>query len=133
MNLLSAVWRAKNHLGPSEISTASYNLGSFYRRRGDCQNSIGSLEESIQYVEQAGTFDNLAMGRRHVELAASYAELDQWEAGVPYVRKILPYWQQYTGNEAKLVKLLFHEYSKALAARGIDTTFIPSVTIELTP
>ena len=87
-NLVSAVWRAKNHLGPEEVSTAYYNLGTFFRRQANFENSVSSLLESIEFAKQAGTFDNLAMGRRYIELATSYAALNQWESGIPYIKKI---------------------------------------------
>lgn len=46
-NLVSAVWRAKNHLGPKEVSTAYYNLGTFLRCQANFENSISTLQESV--------------------------------------------------------------------------------------
>ncbi len=125
-NLTSAVWRAKNHLGPKEIATAYYNLGTFLRRQANYKKSVLSLRESIDYAKQAGTFNNLAMGRRYIELATSYAALDQWETGIPYLKKVIPFWKQYTGNERKFVSTVFSEYSKALTKKGLSVDFIPN-------
>ena len=123
-NLVSAVWRAKNHLGSKEISTAYYNLGTFYRRRADFTQSVSALEKSIIYAEKAGVFDSLAMGRRYIEIATSYAALNQWEQGVPYIKKVIPIRNKYSGKEAEFVALVFREYEKGLKERGLDATFI---------
>jgi len=123
-NLVSAVWRAKNYLGPKEVSTAYYNLGTFYRRRADFSQSISALEESITYAGKAGVFDSLAMGRRYIEIAASHAELDQWKHGAPYIKKVIPIRDKYSGKEAEFITLVFHEYAKGLKERGLDATFI---------
>lgn len=125
-NLVSAVWRAKNHLGSKEVSTAYYNLGTFFRRRANFDNSIATLQESIKYANDAGTFDDLAMGRRHIEIAASYAALDQWQAGVPHIKAVLPYWHKYSNGEYQTVRIVFAEYAKALTLEGGDATFIPN-------
>lgn len=125
-NLVSAVWRAKNHLGPKEVSTAYYNLGAFLRRRANFKNSVSTLLESIEYAKQSNSFDDLAMGRRYVELATSYAALDQWESGVPYLKELVPYWEQYTGNEYQFVVTVFGEYYKALIKKGVSAEFIPN-------
>ena len=53
-----------------------------------------TLLELFEYANKAGSFDNLAMARRSVELAASCAALDQWESGAPYLKQILSYWEQ---------------------------------------
>jgi tetratricopeptide (TPR) repeat protein len=125
-NLVSAVWRSKNHLGPKEISTAYYNLGTFYRRRADFKSSVSALTESITYAEQSGEFDELAMGRRYIELATSYAGLDKWESGITYIKEVVPIYHQYDGEEAKFVAAVFDEYIKALTKRGISAAFIPN-------
>ena len=123
-NLVSAVWRAKNHLGPKEVSTAYYNLGTFYRRRANFAQSVSALEESIIYAEKAGVFDSLAMGRRYIEIATSHAALNQWNQGVPYIKKVIPIKSKYSGKEAEFVALVFREYVKGLKDRGLDATFI---------
>ena len=124
-NLISAVWRAKNYLGPKEVSTAYYNLGLFFRRQANFENAVSVLLESVKYAEEAGTFDNLAIGRRNVELAISYAALDQWESGVPYIKEVIPYWEQYSGSEYEVVSIIFAEYAKTLPQKGMSATFIP--------
>ena len=125
-NLVSAVWRAKNNLGSKEVSTAYYNLGTFFRRQANFKSSISSLQESIKYAKEAGTFGDLAMGRRHIEIATSYAAPDQWENGVPHIKAVIPYWKQYSGREFQFVSTVFSEYSKALTQKGASATFIPN-------
>lgn len=132
-NLVSAVWRSKNYLGPKEVSTAYYNLGTFFRRQANFENSVSALQESIKYAKEAGTFDNLAIGRRHIELATSYAALDQWQAGVPHIKAVIPYWEKYSGSEYQFVSTVFAEYSRALTQQGVSATFIPNKTSNPTP
>ncbi|MCP3893434.1 MAG: hypothetical protein GY706_02200 [Bacteroides sp.] len=132
-NLVSAVWRAKNHLGPKEVSTAYYNLGTFFRRQANFENSISTLQESIKYAKDAGTFDDLAFGRRHIEIATSYAALDQWESGIPHIKEVIPYWERYSGSEYQFVTTVFAEYSKALTNKGVSAKFIPNKASNPTP
>lgn len=132
-NLVSAVWRAKNHLSPKDVSTAYYNLGTFYRRTSHFTESVSALLESIAYAEKSNAFDQLAMGRRYIELAISYAELDQWQAGIPYLEKMLPYKDSYSGNEARTVDTVYTEYEKAMASRGLSATFVPDQQTKPTP
>ncbi len=119
-----AVWRAKNHLDDKEISSALYNLGTNKRLQGRYGKSVELLFESINYAAKAGTFDELAMGRRYAEIAASYAELGRWKSGAVYVKKLVLIQQQYTGKEAAFLKILFRKYKKNLAKLGEDISFI---------
>jgi len=132
-NLVSAVWRAKNHLGPKEVSTAYYNLGTFYRRTSNFSESASALLESIAYAEKSGGFDELAMGRRYIELATTYAALDQWQEGIPYLEKVSPYRDRYSGREARFMETVYTEYEKAMASRGLSATFVPNQQPKPTP
>jgi len=125
-NYASAVWRARNHLGKQEQSTALYNLGSFYRRHAKFKESAVALEESLSIAKDAGTFDQAAIGRRRIELAVSYAGLDRWKEGAALLREIIPVASQYTGQEAEFLKLVFSKYKERLIALGEDASFIPN-------
>lgn len=122
---VSAVWRAKNHLGDKEISWALYNYGQNLRLQGRYELSVESHFESINYALKAGTFDELAMGQKYAEIAASYAGLGRWKSGAQYVKRLVPIWEKYTGKEAAFLQILFSEYKKNLAKLGEDTSFIP--------
>ena len=121
----AALWRAKNHLDAAEISSAYYNLGKTLRQQGRFEQSVEALFESINYAAKAGTFDALATGRRHVEIAASYAGLGRWKTGAPYVKRLVSIHDEYSGQEAEFVRILFREYKKNLTELGEDATFIP--------
>lgn len=125
----SAVFRSKNHLTAKDTSTALYNLGSFYRRQGNYTAAIKTLKDSLTYAGLAGSFDEQELGRRYVTLAAAYAELDQFNNGAIYLKKLVPVWSGYSGNELSFVKAVFTLYRSHLVTAGEDIGFIPDAAL----
>ena len=103
---------------------ALYNLGQVQRLQKRYAESVETHFESINYAVKAGTFDELAMGQKYAEIAASYAELGRWKSGATYVKRLVPIQHQYTGKEAEFLRVLFRLYKKHLAKLGEDTSFI---------
>ncbi len=122
---VSAVTRAKQHLTAREVSIALYNMGTFYRQQSNYDAAIKALKHSITYAGKADSFSDQEMGRRYIALAASYAELGQFKNGSPYLKKLAPFWSQYSSDELSFIKAVFTLYRSNLAAAGEDITFIP--------
>lgn len=125
----SAVARSKSHLTAKDTSAALYDMGAFYRRHGNYPAAIKTLKDSIAYASEAGAFDELELGRRYVDLAASYAELGNFNDGAVYLKKLTPFWSRYSGNELSFVKAVFTLYRSNLAAAGVDASFIPEAAL----
>jgi len=124
-NLLSAILRAKTHLKAKDVSVAYYDMGTFLSRVGQYKKSIDSLQKSVTLANESGAFDELEMGRRYIEIAKSYAGLEKWKEGQPFLDKVAPYREKYTGEEAALVDALFTEYSQAQEKQAIESGTAP--------
>lgn len=122
---VSALERARASLGKVEQSDALYNLGAFYRREARFAEAERAMTESLALARESGRFDDLAIGRRQLELARDLAALNRWHEGAPALRTLTPLVTRYPADEAADIRLLAEVYRERLATLGMDPRGLP--------
>lgn len=102
------------HLGELQKSQKMYNYARVKRRLGKYQEAEGLFKQSLEIEEKQTPPSNERIGRRLAELAIVVAELKKFDDGLPYVEKLLPLADQYTGDERKTVATIFGVYAEQL-------------------
>ena len=107
---LLALKRAKNHLSAEVVSTSHYNLGVFYRQQQRFPEAEGHLLEALQLEETLSGPTSVRTGKRLAELAATYLMQNNFNEARPYVERLRPLEEKYTGEKRRFVQELLKVY-----------------------
>ncbi len=105
-----ALGRAKRELNDEKIASSLYNLGAFYRRQNRISDAIHFLKQGLELEEKVSGLSSERTGQRLAELAAAYAMEGNLFEGRPYVDRLRPLKQYFSGNEAKFIERILEAY-----------------------
>lgn len=107
-----ALWRAKHHLGKSEISDSLYNMGSFYAETDRFGNAIEYLKEALELEETLTGSSSERTGRRIAALAFAYSNNGDWKSAQLLSKRLQPLVGLYSGKEREFVEKTIAAFDK---------------------
>jgi len=102
------------NLGPELKSQRLYNLGRIKQRLAKFSEAELLFKESLQIEEKLTSPSGIKIGRRLVTISAALAGQDKWSEGVPYLERVLPIADQFSGQERTHAAEILTLYSKHL-------------------
>jgi tetratricopeptide (TPR) repeat protein len=102
------------NLGEIQKSQKLYNLARIKRQLKKFEEAEAFLKTSLEIEEKQNPPTTERVGRRLAEISMVYGEQLRFEEGLPYVEKLLPLADSYTGNERQTVAVIFGVYSEEL-------------------
>jgi tetratricopeptide (TPR) repeat protein len=108
------------HVGPAAESQALYNLGRIKRKARKLDEAEALLTESLKVQDTVSAPDAMRTGRRLAELAALHGQAGRYKEGWPYVERLMPIGNRYSGQERAMVKLIFQVYAQEYRKLGMQ-------------
>jgi tetratricopeptide (TPR) repeat protein len=102
------------NLNEIQKSQKLYNLGRIKRQLRKFEEAENLLKMALEIEEKQNPVSADRIGRRLAEISMVYGEQLRFEEGLPYVEKLLPLADSYTGNERQTVAVIFGVYSEEL-------------------
>ncbi|MBI5612953.1 MAG: hypothetical protein HY942_07805 [Gammaproteobacteria bacterium] len=106
------------NLGEIEKSNKLYNLARIKRLISKYNEAEKLNLESLAIEDKQKTPSNEKVGRRLAELAMLYEQKGQSNLGVPYVKRLFPIADTYSGNERNTVSAILYVYSLKVKEQG---------------
>ena len=106
------------HLGADAESQELYNLGKIKRKLGKFTEAEELYKESLRVQESISPLDEIKVGRRLAELATVHGLQNKFDEGLPYVMRLLPIADRYSGDERKTVAVIFGNYAVELRKKN---------------
>lgn len=114
-SLVNVDW---GNLGPELKSKRLYNLAQIKRRLSKFNEAEDLLRASLKLEEGISGPTSVPVGRRLAELSINLASLDRWAEGIPFVERILPIAESYSGGERSFLSILLRQYAERARAMG---------------
>ena len=108
-NALTIVRRA--NMGKGHEATALYDLARVKRRTGKLGEAEAAFKESLVLEEQLSGPRSERTGRRLAELAATLAQAERWNDGLPFAERLATIAGLYSGEERRVVAALLARYA----------------------
>lgn len=108
------------HLGNAEESRALYNYARTKLVLGKVEEAEELLKHSLQLEDALSPPDPIRIGLRLGNLAVALERQKHIQDALPYLERLAPLAQQYTGNEREFLKKLFQRYADEF--RRLDNT-----------
>lgn len=99
------------NLGDELKSERLYNLARIKRRVGKLNEAEKYFIKTIEIEESLSPKREVRIGRRLAELSAIYYEQKKYEQASPYLEKLLPLSNLYSGKEKRFLANLYHYYA----------------------
>lgn len=107
------------NLGDELKSERLYNLARIKRRVGKLDEAEKYFIETLEIEESLSPKREDRIGRRLAELSAIYYEQKKYEQAYPYLEKLLPLSNLYSGREKEFLANLYHYYAIELEGTEI--------------
>jgi tetratricopeptide (TPR) repeat protein len=99
------------NLGPELKSDRLYNFAKIKRKLEKYEEAVSLFQQSLEIEERISGKTSAKTGRRLAELALTYAEQKRYKEGFPFVQRLSPIAEQYTGSERVTVGFIHYHYS----------------------
>ncbi len=108
------------HLGDEAESQELYNLGRVKRQIGKYEEAEELHKESLKIQESLSPPDQAKIGRRLAEIAIAIGEQGRVKDAWPFLVRLIPIADLYSGQERFVVKGLFEFYAKVYQKLGMQ-------------
>lgn len=109
------------HLGAEAESQELYNLGRIKRQLRKFSEAEELYKESLKVQETITPTDQTKIGRRLTEIAIVVAEQSRFKEAWPYLMRLIPISEQYSGQERIAVKKVFEVYGQEYRKLGMHS------------
>ncbi len=100
------------NLGPELESQELYNLARIEKQLLKFVEAEEYYKESLRLQESLPAPDPIKIGRRLTDLSIVYWDQKKYKDAWPFLSRIIPIADSYTGKERSTVKLVFNKYAE---------------------
>ena len=108
------------HLGTEAESEELYNLSRIKMQMGKHAEAEEYLNESLKVQEGLTPQDPVKIGRRLTNLAIVIGNQGHFTEAWPYLARLVPISDKYTGRERVVVKTVFEKYAEEYQKLGLQ-------------
>lgn len=108
------------NLGAEQESQEIYNLARVKYQIGKVSEAGELFKESLKIEDSLPKPDAIKIGRRLTMLAMAFGDQKKLQEALPYLDRLEPIANQFSGDERALVKQVLSEYAKQCSKAGMD-------------